>query len=59
MTKYNILAGGAAPYLAEVIHDMTADPTRPGGVNTEANLWLLVSEHPAKLGYNLGHIFPI
>jgi filamentous hemagglutinin len=32
------IAGGAAPYLAEVIHDMTADPTRPGGINTEANL---------------------
>ncbi|WP_181952664.1 cytidine deaminase-like fold-containing protein, partial [Yersinia canariae] len=32
------LAGASAPYLAEVIHNMTLDPTRKGGVNTEANL---------------------
>ncbi|WP_310606958.1 VENN motif pre-toxin domain-containing protein, partial [Buttiauxella brennerae] len=31
------LAGGAAPYLAEVIHNMTTDPVT-GKVNTEANL---------------------
>ena len=31
------LAGGAAPYLAEVIHRMTTDPVT-GKVNTEANL---------------------
>ncbi|HEC1651779.1 TPA: VENN motif pre-toxin domain-containing protein [Yersinia enterocolitica] len=32
------LVGASAPYLAEVIHNMTLDPTRKGGVNTEANL---------------------
>ena len=32
------LAGASAPYLAEVIHNMTLDPTREGGVNIEANL---------------------
>jgi hypothetical protein len=32
------LAGASAPYLAEVIHNMTLDPTRKGGINTEANL---------------------
>lgn len=32
------LAGASAPYLAEVIHNMTLDPTREGGINTEANL---------------------
>ncbi|MCB5321722.1 hemagglutinin repeat-containing protein [Yersinia intermedia] len=31
------LAGGSAPYLAEVIHNMTTDPVT-GKVNTEANL---------------------
>ncbi|MDK9355138.1 VENN motif pre-toxin domain-containing protein, partial [Lelliottia sp. V106_10] len=31
------LAGGSAPYLAEMIHDMTTDPVT-GKVNTEANL---------------------
>jgi filamentous hemagglutinin len=31
------IAGGAAPYLAEVIHNMTTDPVT-GKVNTEANL---------------------
>ncbi|CNI62255.1 putative hemolysin [Yersinia intermedia] len=33
-----VLAGASAPYLAEVIHNMTLDPTREGGINTEANL---------------------
>uniref|UniRef100_UPI001C2E4E28 VENN motif pre-toxin domain-containing protein n=1 Tax=Yersinia artesiana TaxID=2890315 RepID=UPI001C2E4E28 len=32
------LAGASAPYLAEVIHNMTLDPTKEGGVNIEANL---------------------
>ncbi|WP_240153824.1 VENN motif pre-toxin domain-containing protein, partial [Erwinia amylovora] len=32
------IAGGAAPYLAEVIHKMTEDKTVPGGINVEANL---------------------
>ncbi|CAY75534.1 hypothetical protein EPYR_03154 [Erwinia pyrifoliae DSM 12163] len=32
------MAGGAAPYLAEVIHKMTEDKTVPGGINVEANL---------------------
>ena len=31
------IAGGSAPYLAEVIHNMTTDPVT-GKVNTEANL---------------------
>lgn len=31
------LAGASAPYLAEVIHDMTTDPVT-GKINTEANL---------------------
>ncbi|MGF6560756.1 hypothetical protein ABIA51_001732 [Erwinia aphidicola] len=31
------IAGGSAPYLAEVIHNMTTDPAT-GKVNTEANL---------------------
>ena len=31
------IAGGASPYLAEVIHNMTTDP-KTGKVNTEANL---------------------
>ena len=42
------IAGGAAPYLAEIIHKKTTDPIT-GEVNTEANLMAhaVPSHHPA------------